>query len=199
MVPESGETPDEKRHLEEILARFKRGGWDTERHVSQLEKLKATVVGTTLYIPAATKGDMDRSYGRPVTAIHTLTVKEEGRMYFRAVDSTVPDCKPINLTKTMGAGSVAIGVQLRKLQVPVSRGRTFELDVAYMDDPDGGRLYWIEFKGFENKPAQVDTEVAAARKEVEDALKKAKKAEKLRKIRSKLPPSDADTASGSNA
>jgi hypothetical protein len=188
MVRKNDAVPDPKQSPEEILARLKASPWDSERRVTDLEtRLKVTLAGRNLYVPAVLKSDMDHAWGRPVTALATKAEADESRLYFRAVDPSDRGRRQIHPSRSMGAGYVSVGLPLRKLGVKLEKGRRAELDVSYMDDPELGRVYWIEFDHLETEPTQVDPEEAQARNLVKTELQQAKKAARIRKILARRP------------
>lgn len=131
--------------------------WDTERRVHELNPLTFHLRNSTMYVPARTKSDMDDVRGGPVQAVRTRTFKKEFRVWISPCDPNAPDARNLRpTTDTHGAAEFGFAIPLRKLGIRVPETRQYTFEAERIPVEDGGVVYEISFKEFQNIPRDVD-------------------------------------------
>lgn len=151
-------TPDEEKELNELLQ-----GYDDERHISELRDMEVTLVGTSVYIPSATKATMDSNNGAPVMAVRTKTYEAEKKVTCFACLPSAPGARKVRMSKTMGCGYIGFGIPLAKLGLSFPPGRRVTLNVQARQVKDLW-VYDISFKQFENEPRHLSDPAQAKEK-----------------------------------
>lgn len=137
------------------------GGWDAERRIHELEGLEMHLTGTTMYVPARTKEQMDQDHGAPVLAIKTRTFPETGKVWIAPAQPGESEARRLRTTKTMRAANFGFGIQLRKLGVKVPDDRQLIFKVNRIETGQGV-IYEIGFSDVENVPRELGESQAAA-------------------------------------
>lgn len=154
-------------------------GWDWERRVTDLNDLTFHLRGTSMYVPARTKADMDAAMGGPTPAVRTRTFAREYKVWISPCLSDTPDCRILRpANDSQGTAEFAFGIPLRKMgiKVPFTRQYTFEAERIPVEG--GGVVYQISFKEFENIPRNIDEAALQAAKQAKAEKAKARRARK---------------------
>lgn len=139
-------------------------GWDHERRIHELNELEVRLSGTTMYVPARTKAQMDQDNGSPVASLKTRTFAESGKVWIAPARPGEPGSRKLRPTRTLGAGSFGFGIPLRKLGVTVPEERQFVFKVTRIETSQGV-IYEIGFSDAENLPREIEESQAAAAKQ----------------------------------
>lgn len=151
--------------------------WDTEQRVTELGSLEFRLTGTNMYIPAATKQQMDEDHGMPVTYVRTKTEKETGSVSIAAADAETEGARLIRPSDTLGTAEFGFSIPLRKLGLSLPATRQFVFP-AERFETDAGWTYKISFSEFMNNKRQVDEAAMAAQKQMKREKMRAKKLRK---------------------
>lgn len=156
-------------------------GWDKERRVTDLNPLTFHLRGTTMYVPARTKADMDATLGGPTPAVRTRTFGSEYKVWISPCRKEVPDKRTLRPTnESQGTAEFAFGIPLRKMGVKVPFTRQYTFPAERIPVEGGGVVYEISFKEFENTPRDVDVAALQAAKQAKAEKAKERRAGKRR-------------------
>lgn len=151
-------------------------GWDAERHAHELNPLAFHLRGSTMYVPARTKSDMDKTLGGPTPAVRTRTFPEEYRIWINPCQKDSPGARTLRpVTKTQGAAEFGFAIPLRKLGIRVPATRSFVFEAMRLQVEGGGVVYEIAFNDFQNLPRDVDEAALAAVKQAKAEKRKARR------------------------
>lgn len=138
--------------------------WDQERRVTQFDPLIFSLRTTVLYVPARTKADMDTAMGAPTQTVRTRTFPDY-RVWIAPCRPDHPEARTLRpTTETQGAAVLAFAVQLRKLGLKLPKTRQYTLPARRLPVEGGGVVYEITFAEFVQKPRNVVTATAAAKR-----------------------------------
>lgn len=146
----------------EILDQFLQQA-DDSATVHELEqRLELHVADTDAYIPSYTRQVMNQNHGMPVMAVHTRTVKENGRVYvYAAKDPNAKSARKFRASESLGGAYFAFGVPLRALKLKLPKGRRYILPLNILEVAGHGIVYWASFADLEHELRNLGTQSAA--------------------------------------
>lgn len=163
--------------------------WDTERRVHELNRMAFHLRGTTMYVPARTKADMDETMGGPTAAVRTRTFPEDFRVWVSPCPASAPNARKLRPTSdTQAAAEFGFGIPLKKLGIKVPDTRQYTFEAKRLLVEGGGVVYEISFREYENIRREVDEAALAAAKKEKAEKAKARRSKKKVGSPNQSPP-----------
>lgn len=184
-----------KGSQEMISAEEFANGWDSERRVHELNPLTFHLRGSTMYVPASTKSDMDEMNGGPTTHVKVRTFAMEYKVWIAPCKAGDPHARKLRPTESLGAAEFGFAIPLKKMNLKLPVTRQFEFPAKRLDVEGGGVVYAISFQDVENTRRDLDENKLAADKKAKVEKAAAKRAPKKTKKESAASPR-TNTAAG---
>lgn len=150
--------------------------WDIERRVHEMAPLEMHLSGSTMYIPARLKTEMDRDYGGPVPAVKTRTFVDAVKVWIATTTMSDKAARKVRTSKTLGSAEFGFGIPLRKLGLAIPPGRQLNFPVKRVGKEGQETVYEISFADYANLPRDIDLEAIAAAKKAKAEKAKARRA-----------------------